>query len=262
MKNIFLTTFFSIFIGTAIAQNTNSLWIGLSPTVQTTKETRYTSTFRSGLGYVGTLGYSSVNEKRTIFFETEFTSTTLGSSNISSTRNLQPNIQFSYLFQKAEKVNFGPDLQIGSLLQFRNGITSSNNKISYLIWNSLGLSMNKSFLLGSSERPIPIILTASLPLLSYLIRPSYSFPFTDRFLEQENYNFDLDNLSSSIIKGGKIRTLNSFIHLKFGVEAYRFKKNLGGSLKYQFNYLSYLKQKSLFQFTHQLIFTFIINNRK
>lgn len=193
----------------------------------------------------------------------EFNSTTIGASNISSTRNLQPNIQFSYLFQRPDKINFGPDLQIGSLLQFRNGVTSSNNQISYLIWNSLGLSLNKTFLIGSSERPTPIVIYASIPLISYIIRPSYSFPFTDRFLEQENYNFDLDNLSSSIIKGGKIRTVNSFIHLKFGIEAYRFnKKNLGASIKYQINYLSYLKQKSLFQFTHQLIFSFIINKRK
>ena len=263
MKNIFLTTLLSFLIGSAISQNAYSFWLGMSPNFQSTKETRYTSTFRSGIGYVGTLGFSSTSEKRTLFFETEFNSTTIGASNISSTRNLQPNLQFSYLFQRPDKINFGPDLQLGTLLQFRNGVTSSNNQISYLIWNSLGLTFNKTFLIGASGRPTPIVINASVPLISYIIRPSYSFPFTDRFLEQENYNFDLDNLSSSIIRGGKIRTVNSFIHLKLGIEAYRFnKKNLGASIKYQINYLSYLKQKSLFQFTHQLIFSFIINNSK
>lgn len=259
MKKLFLLTFFSILVVYLSAQNVSNFWLGIAPSIQTTKETRYTSTFRSGLGYLGTMGYSHINEKRTLFIETSFASATVGASNISSSRNLQPNLQLVYLFVRPDKINFGPDLQIGSLLQFRNGTTSSNNRISYLIWNSLGVSASKAITIGNT----PVMLSASAPLLSYVIRPSYSFPFTDRFLLQENFNFDLENLRSNIIRGGKLRTINSFIHLKLGlgISPFRYKK-LGMSLRYQFEYLSYLQQKSLFQFTHQLIFTFMLSNKK
>ncbi len=259
MKHFLFGFLLSFFIGKSFAQNVSSFWIGFSPNFQSTKETRYTSNFRFGLAYVGTLGYSNYNEKRNIFVETEFASATLGAKNISSTRNLQAGLQFSYIFQRADRINFGPDLQVGSLLQFRNGVRSSNNSISYLIWNSLGITANKPFIIGS--RPCNLI--GSLPLISYVIRPSYSFPFTDRFLLQENYNLGLEDLRSNIVKGGKLRTLNSFVHLKLGIESYYFvKKNFGASIRYQFSYLSYLKQKSLFQFTHQLIFSFMLNNSK
>ena len=236
----------------------------MSPTLQSTKETRYSSTFRAGTGYTGILGYSRVKNNRTFFTEVEFSSATIGKKNISSSRNLQPSLHSNYIFIRPDKISYGIDFQLASLLQFRNGVGSSNNRISYLIWNSLGISANKAVIIQLKKRTMPLFFSASIPIFSYVVRPSYSFAFTDRFLEQEHYNLALDNLADSIIKGGKLRTLNSFNHIKLGVSTFfqSNKINRGFSLRYEFSYLSYLKQKSLFQFTHQLFFAYYINNRK
>lgn len=264
MKYVFSVFFLAILSIKGNAQNTNHFYIGMSPTFQNTKEARFTSTFRNGTGYSAVIGYANANRKRAHNFTIEFTSAKQGASNISYTRNLKPVINYQYLFLKKRQIALGAEIQIGSLLEFRSGLAPSTNQISYLIWNSIGISVNKSFYINTPKIKFPLALFSSMPIISYVVRPSYSFPFPDRFLEQENFNFDLDNLGSNIIKGGKLKTLNSYINLNLGLQAYKIfdNSNFGVSVKYQFNYLSYLKEKTLFQFSHHIYFVIHLKSSK
>ena len=51
----------------------------------------------------------------------------------------------------------------------------------------------------------------SMPIVTYLIRPSYTFPYTDKYLEKDVFQFSKKGLAQNIITSGKIVLPNSWV---------------------------------------------------
>lgn len=256
-KNIQIAILLYFIIITCLkAQNSSNIIVSSGLCFQSTKESRFTANFRDGVGYSALAGYEIINEKSIRRFSIAFIQAKQGKGNISFSNNFRPEIRNEYLIKLTNNLYLGSYLDIGSLLEFRSGKWTSENSISYCIWSSLGVStqINKNFSVFNKTMTWKNIF--SMPLVSYVIRPSYSFPYTNNFLEQETFNFEREGLGRTIIAGGKIQLTTVFnnIQLKTGLEMSPQNKKWKYGCNYMLSYLQTKELKPLYQFNHQINF--------
>ena len=257
MKNKINSVFIVIIAMITIAkgQTNHVYFISGGLTFQKSKETRFTSNFRSGIGYNVSMGYERQTEKSINRVSLLFIQASQGKSNISFSRNLRPEIRYEYL-KKNKSIDVGGFIDIGSLISFRNGTWANENSISYCMWSSLGISTQFKKSINVFDKKAEWKTCFSSPLLSYLVRPSYSFPYTDNFLTQEKFNLNRTNLRKAIVTSGKFKSIGSFtnIRVQTGVDFVTENKKWSWGINYALGYLQTKEAKPLFQFNHQINF--------
>ena len=240
------------------AQNGINYGVSFGPNYQTVKESRFNSNFRSGLGISTDLYFGFSNDKAFKTLHASFIFTKVGKELLSPMIALNPELRFEYIPKKRFKAfHIGAYADVGSFLGFRTGPWPDENGISYAIWSSLGLVAHLNKELKNFGNTTYFRFSISNPIVSYLTRPaSVRFPYPDDFLEQENFNFDLDGLGSSILTSGKLKTLDSFVNLKIQT-GFEFRLKEGPwhfGIYYGLHYLYVREQLSLVQFNSQINF--------
>ena len=155
---------------------------------------------------------------------------------------IHPEVMYSY--QRKWKGHFiGGYYHSSTLLSFPISQSGGfgNNPISYTIANSLGIVFNKTqSLLSHGKHSVDLDASAQVALLSYLIRPAYGHPYPEDFLKEDTFNPTQAGLGKSIVKSGKIRSLNKYqsFRLVLGINYYfkdSFKVNATFAFDFQNN---------------------------
>lgn len=237
------------------AQNTHGYFIGVGLTQQRTKEVRFTSNFRNGLGINMSLGYEKTSPKALQKMSLIFLKANQGKENISFTTNLRPELYYEYLKIIGEKgVSIGGHVGLGTILGIKRGVWSPENYISYSIWNSVGISGQYQSPLSISNKIGTWKTQVSMPIVTYLIRPSYTFPYTDNYLENDVFRFSRKGLAQKIITGGNIVLPNKFTNINFqtGIWLPNARKTATFGLQYAFNLYATKEVKPIIQTNHSL----------
>lgn len=260
MTNYLFT--FSILIATmfkSIGQGTNkSVFLNVGLNFLNNKETHYTSNFRNGIGYNILIGYEYKTQNSINNISLTFLNAKTGNGNISTSNLLQPELIYEYLRTIPKSgISIGGYLDFGSLLNFRSGKWAAENSTNYTIWSSLGLSTQYQKAVNIGTQKLNWNTRFSIPAFSYLIRPSYTFPYTDNYLQNNVFEFDRTGLGSRILTGGRFAFLDKFLKTQFQtgftIPTKNNKWELG--LNYVFDYLQTNELKPVFQFGHQLNLT-------
>ncbi len=266
MTNQLLFWFFTLTITInldAQSKTSNAYWMNHGVAFPSTKETHYTSKYRNGIGYTFQIGYDKQTSRSITGLSFMFLYSSQGKKNISYSTILRPEVKYEFLKSTSRSgLKVGGYYDIGTVLNFRRGIWSIENGINYTIWSSLGFSTQYSKHIKYKEKCIDWNTEFSIPVLSYLIRPSYTFPYTDNYLENEVFNFDRSGLGKSIITGGKLVTLDKFIYLGFqtGVSIPSKNKFWEFGLRYSFKFTQTNEVKPMHQTIHEISFlTKILN---
>ncbi len=252
---IFITTW-------STAQTNQNFYIGGGLTQQSTRESRFTSNFRQGLGQKVLMGYEKNTLKRINKIDISFNHVNIGEGNISRAKSLQPEIRYEHLrLLKNPKIALGSYVDIGTILSFRNN-WASDSYLSYCIWNSVGLSGRYQKTIALGGRTLIWQTQASMPIVSYLIRPSYTFPYTDNYLENGVFQLDQTGLAGKIITGGSLVLPHKFSNIRFQTALFLPTTNQKWSfgLNYAFDFLRTNEVKPILQTNHSL--TFIIKRTK
>jgi hypothetical protein len=247
----------------SVAQSTHNFYLKGGLNFINTKETRFQSNFRNGFGVNTALGYDKLTEKAIHRMSILFAFTQPGKGNVSFSNVLQPELRYEYLrHTKYKNLAIGGYADIGTILAIRGGNWVNDNVISFCIWSSLGVSSQyeKPIKLGSKN--LTWQTQFSLPLATYLVRPSYTFPYTDNYLQNEVFQFGTEGLAQKIITGGKFAFWDKFLNIKFqtGLMLPSINQKWIFGLQYEFNYLQTQELKPLFQSVHQI--NFIIKKHK
>lgn len=236
---------------------TNSWFINFGIALPSTKETHYSSNFRKGIGCNVELGFERNTSKSIHQISLLFLQAPQGKGNISYSNLLKPQIRYEHLRKISDSgLNIGGYFDVGTLLNFRRGSWANENKINYTIWSSLGIGIQYNKPLQVKKRQLKWNTKFSVPFLTYLIRPSYTFPYSDNYLQNGVFSFDRSGLGEKIVTGGQLVTLNKFLNLGFqtGVTLPTENRNWEFGLNYSFNYLQTNEIKPVFQSTHLLNF--------
>jgi len=259
LKPVTLILLFSVsaFIMQAQNESSNVFLLNFGLALSSTKETHYSSNFRNGIGYTVKLGFEKRTLKAIHRFQTSFLQAAQGKENISYSNLLNPEIRYDFLkVTNKNAVRLGGYLDAGTLLNFRRGAWADENSINYTIWSSLGVVVEyeKNLLLKGTELKWNI--NFSLPICSYLIRPSYTFPYPDNYLEDNTFNFDRSGLGGKIVTGGDLVTLDKFINLQFRTGLNLPIENIKWvfGIEYAYNYKQTDELKPMFQSIHALSF--------
>jgi len=257
LKQLLAYFFVLAFSTTLLSQDliTNSYFIDFGIALPSTKETHYASNFRNGIGYLVNFGYERNSAKAINRVSVSFMQAAQGKENVSYSNLLRPEVRYEHLRKRDEKnLNLGGYYDVGALLNFRRGSWPSENNINYSIWSSLGLVATYKKLLTLNSKQFSWDTKFSLPLLTYLIRPSYTFPYTDNYLEDGVFNFDRSGLGEKIVTGGNIVTINKFMNVGFqtGIALPSKNERWDYGLTYSFNYFQTNELKPVFQIIHAL----------
>jgi hypothetical protein len=226
--------------------------------IPSTKETHYTSNFKNGIGYNVQIGYERQSSKSINRFSVLFLQSSQGKGNVSFSNILRPEIRYEHLRKINESgLYIGGYYDIGTLLNFRRGVWADENSINYTLWSSLGISSQYNKPVKFNNKQINWNTKFSVPLLTYLVRPSYTFPYPDNYLENGVFNFDQSGLGNKIITGGKFVSFDKFLNIGFqtglSLPTNNQKWELG--VNYSFNYLQTSELKPVFQSMHLINFT-------
>ncbi|MEM8526890.1 MAG: hypothetical protein AAGG68_19775 [Bacteroidota bacterium] len=171
-----------------------------------------------------------------------------------SFENLRPRLTYAYQ-RILHNFHVGGTLNVESLLSFPvSGRWAGNNSISYTIWSSIGLSTAFHQPLFFKKQKFALISEFHLPVLSYVVRPSYGLPYPEDFLKDETFDFQRKNMTASLLTSGKIRSLNQFQQLNFrvGFSSFLSSKQHEIRLSYSFDYLKLRDVKSVRQMKNGL----------
>jgi hypothetical protein len=236
----------------------NSYFLNFGLAIPSTKETHYTSNFRNGIGYNVQIGYERQSSKSINRFSVLFLQSKQGKENLSFSNILRPEIRYEHLRKINESgLSIGGYFDIGTLLNFRRGTWADENSINYTMWSSFGFSSQYEKSIKLKDKKINWNSKFSVPLMTYLIRPSYTFPYTDNYLENGVFSFDRSGLSKKIVTGGKLVSLDKFLNIGFQT-GFSFPTNnnkweLG--VNYSLNYMQTNELKPIFQSVHLINLT-------
>jgi hypothetical protein len=257
--SLLLLTFFTTLSLKTFGQETmQSIFLNVGLNFLNNKETHYTSNFRNGIGYNILIGYEHKTQNSINRISVVFINTKTGKGNISTSNLLQPELKYEHLrILSTSGVSIGGYLDFGSLLNFRNGKWASENSTNYTIWSSLGLSTQYQKAVHIGTQKLNWNTRFSIPAFSYLIRPSYTFPYTDNYLQNNVFEFDRTGLGSKILTGGRFVFLNKFLKTQFqtGFTIPTKNNKWEFGVNYAFDYLQTNELKPVFQFGHQINLT-------
>ncbi len=152
--------------------------------------------------------------------------------------NLRP--EFIYTYQR-EIANWyvGGYFGLGSLLSFPTGLWAGNNNISYSIWGSVGLATEFQKRLPFNNERFAIFSRLRIPIVSYVIRPSYGLPYPEDFIEDGVFNFQREGMGRYVLSSGNLNSLNTFqkAYFEVGFSSYFAKKRHEIGLSYILDYL-------------------------
>ncbi len=217
-------------------------------TIQNIKETRIARDFKRSLGTNVNIGYErqtqkNINRVLVMFMHSR-------RSNVVTFNNLTPEIRYEYLQRKGNWA-IGGYADVGTILSLASGVWAKENGLSYCIWSSVGASARYEKRIGQNR----VWQSAfSLPVLSYVVRPSYMFPYSDNFLTEEKFDLGKRGLAKAILTGCKLQAIGQFSNIKFNTAIYTTSANKKWSygLQYQMSYLHASGSKALSQVNHQI----------
>lgn len=234
---------------------TKALSIEFGGNLQTSLEQRFFSESKKHTGFNLTLGYEFGKNNRHNQLELNFSKNALDLSKIADFLHLKPEIRYTHTRALPGKsIHLGGFYDVGALLTFPRISWGGNNEISYSIWSSLGVVAKWEKPITIKEKNLIIKASGSLPIIGYVIRPSYGLPYTENFLEDGTFDFKRTGLAQAILTGGKIRSLNSFINYKanIGLALPFGKKGHEVGLEYAWEYFWVGGNKSTALAQHQL----------
>lgn len=260
MAKYLLLNILTLLFGTTLyAQkvDSQSYFLNFGVAIPSTKETHFTSNFRRGVGYNVQMGYERKSLKSTNRFSVLFLQANQGKGNISYSTILRPEIKYEHLRSINENgLWIGGYYDIGTLLNFRRGIWGSEKGINYTIWSSVGVSSQYNKQIRLMDKQFRWNTRFSIPILTYLIRPSYTFPYPDNYLQSGVFSFDRNGLGKKIVSGGNFVTFDKFLNVSFqtGISIPTENKKWEFGINYSFNYMQTNELKPVFQPIHSLNF--------
>jgi hypothetical protein len=247
MKNRIILIAFLGLIST-IAQAQNHFFVQVGVALQNTKEMRIARGFKRSAGSYLNIGYErqtpkSINRISLLFMHSR-------RSNVVTFNNLTPEVRYEYLQRKGNWA-IGGYADVGTMLSLASGAWANENAFSYCIWSSVGASASYEKRIGQNR----VWQTKfSLPVLSYVVRPSYTFPYSDNFLTDEKFDLGRQGLAKAILTGGKLQAIGQFSNIKFStaIHTTSANKKWDYGLQYQLSYLHASGLKALSQVNHQI----------
>ncbi len=258
-KNFLFTCLLNLSMCNIIyAQTEREFAFSTGPVFQRFQDSRHSSIFRNATGVVnGGLSYR-YGKKHYNKIGLNFATGQTNQQFASSERNMYFNLCFEQLRQikSQHQVQIGGFVDLGGILQFRSGNWfDAGTGMSYGFWSSFGLAARKSFQWGKNWQAS---IAARTPLLAYVVRPAYGFPYPPSFLKEGRFSFELDNVGTELLKSGEIQTIHQFANLQISP---KISKNFGTKqhelgVGYQFNYLFFSGVKPMAGFQHQVSLQF------
>jgi len=219
------------------------------------KESHYTSNLRSGIGYNILIGYERKGGKSINRISLFFLQTKTGKGNLSGSNILHSELKYEHLWKITKKeIYLGAYINIGGLINLRTGYWTKGTKISYAIWSSLGISTQFQKQLIIKKLNINWINKFSFPIVSYLIRPSYAFAYTDNYLYSNVFQRGEKEPANKIITGGKIVSWDKFLKFRYQTEITMPTNNKKWEfgVNYIFDFIQTREIKPMIQTSHQI----------
>jgi len=170
---------------------------------------------------------------------------------------IHPEVNYTYQ-RRVSNMWIGGSFQSSTLLLFPNNGRRlyNNNPISYTIANSLGIAINRSIsVLQNEDQKADIGFGFRSSLLTHLIRPAYAHPYPEHYLQEEVFSPTRSGLGKSIVKSGKLKTINKYYNMRLVIG---FNYIHGNNVKFNFQYIINIENsneaKALTQKNHNLIF--------
>ncbi|MEN0049861.1 MAG: hypothetical protein AAF806_22560 [Bacteroidota bacterium] len=234
---------------------TKGISLSYALTQESFKDERLTFRNRVEDGFITTISYFQVSERNLHRIDLGFGKNRINRNHRAATIiNLRP--QLTYTFQrKFIDWYVGGTMNIGSLLSFPNSNRwAGNNTISYTIWSSLGISGRYQKPFELKNQRFHVVADFHFPLLSYLIRPTYGLPYPSNYLEDGTFDFQRQNLTSALLRSGKIRSLDQFQYLetRLGLSTFLTSKQHEIRLSYLFDYFNVNEVKPVRQIRNGL----------
>jgi hypothetical protein len=224
------------------------LEISFSTNLETNKESRFSFRKRTEIGFNTSLKYhwGGIQNKQSIdvSFGKNFRSL---KNNLVIFNFLKPTIVYTFQ-RKVNNFFLGGFADIGALLAFPRGWTG-DNAIAYTLWTSLGVSA-EYYKAISSKKESAFFLKLRFPLISYVVRPAYGFPYPEKFIRDGTFDFQRQNMGKYILTSGKITSLHKFQNILFdlGYLLHITKKRHQVGLTYTLEYLRYNEVRDVMQF--------------
>ena len=268
IKNYLILIIFAsgVFSGTLVAQELKHFTTGGGAGFSKLRNTNMSPLLYSGISGHFELGYSYIKEKRMIGFRSAFfggklkpgINPELSSSEMSSLRlNLQYRHLYKINFAEIQKLRLyaGFGMNNRDHVRIHNKFNNNNYDGDYNVNLSFTSTLSKA--LSVFERKTFITLDFSMPLISYMIGPSYSHP------EPWEYLTDPDPNIFTFMKSGKFFTIDRYFLLNTRLNFFHFLNN-GNAIgfSYEWEYLRNDAYNHLVSAGHHFSFTTLFNLKK
>ena len=178
----------------------------------------------------------------------------------SKIRNIKAEINYSYLRFAKNIINENAKLMLGGMwkTQFANYKHNQfqNSSINNYFLNTLNLSGSLSYPLRKNERQYLLVLQTNLPLIAFIIRPSYAYIKPKGFLEHNRSNVQNIMNSIEVCPFNRFSGLSSYISIE-----YEIKNNNSLRIGYKWEYWSHQSSNILETATHGIIIQMVFNLR-
>jgi len=220
-----------------------------------TKETRYSNVIKENKTLHFGMSFSKSNETTRQSHDFDFSYSLDGTGDKVSFKLISPKYNFGYQ-KKYKGLWIGGSFNNETLLLFprakRNYFT--NNPISYTINTGLGLMVSDVYEIKTdANKRLTAYWDVNTSLINYLIRPAYAHPYPEHYLENDRFSPTRKDMWKSIVKGGKIKTVNKFqnINVVLGIN-YFYNDSIKLGLSYQFYTMNIQDDKSFNHNDHSL----------
>lgn len=147
---------------------------------------------------------------------------------------IRPEVNYAYL--RKYKMNWvGGFFNSTTLLNMPKSslVGFGNNPISYTIAQSLGIRLERDHDISIKGKDVQVSGSSQFSLLSHLIRPAYGHPYPEDFLNEDAFSPTQAGLASSLIKSGKIVSVNKYMSFQISLSiSYQFKDHVSAKLIY------------------------------
>lgn len=225
---------------------------------QNSVDSRFSARTRNYLGFHTAVAVEFLRTDKIHRLEVRFSKNFNYREHIIFFEQLLPELRYTFLKPwKTSNLLVGGYADIGSYLAFPVGSWRGNNNISYTMWNSYGLSTQHQHTFSLGKLQLQHRTRFSIPLLAYVVHPSYGLPYPESYLEDGVFDFQRNGMATQILTSGKIYTLNRFQHIEVrtGV-ALPFRNNTSAiGIDYQLTFLQFQQLDQLRQIQHNFLLT-------
>ena len=239
----------------------NRFTVGVAVPFHDTRDARFSSTYRTAIGLRLRLEYESDDATKGI------TNRISANGGIAVENTAEPSfttmqggiLRYDH-FRRFDAISphlfVGGYADVGAFFATRQKFwIDDGTSLSYTLWGSLGATaewrqaIELSPTLSATWRT-----SVSVPLVGYIIRPFFGFPYPSRFLRDGVFNFTQDGLYEQIPASGQVQTVNGFMNAiaRTGLELpVSSTTRIGMEYWFQALYAA-SAPRSYFQITHQI----------